>query len=68
METLPFHDSQRLISNDNESSVFEMYVKTTYDFMQHVMEQGDKIEVLEPESVRAEMRKLAEKLMKYYER
>lgn len=68
METLPFHDSQRLISSDNESSVFEMYVKTTYDFMQHVMEQGDKIEVLEPESVRAEMRKLAEKLMEYYER
>ena len=34
--------------------------------MQHVMEQGDKIEVLEPESVRVEMRKLAEKLMEYY--
>ena len=68
LETLPFHDSQRLISSDNESSVFEMYVKTTYDFMQHVMEQGDKIEVLEPESVRVEMRKLAEKLMEYYKK
>ena len=66
METLPFHDSQRLISSDNDSSVLEMYVKTTNDFLQHVMEQGDKIEVLEPESVRVEMRKLAEKLMEYY--
>ena len=68
METLPFHDSQRLISSDNKSSVFEMYVKTTYDFMQHVMEQGDKIEVLEPESVRETMRELAKTLTRYYEK
>lgn len=68
METLPFHESQRLVSSDGESSVFEMYVKTTYDFLQHVMEQGDKIEVLEPESVREKMREMAKTLTRYYEK
>ncbi|MBR5209483.1 MAG: WYL domain-containing protein [Paludibacteraceae bacterium] len=68
METLPFHESQRLVSSDEDTTLFEMDVKITNDFLQLVMQQGDMIEVLEPESVRVEMRKLAEKLMEYYER
>lgn len=68
METLPFHESQRLVSSDEDTTLFEMDVKITNDFLQLVMQQGDMIEVLEPESVRVEMRKLAEKLMGYYER
>ncbi|MCQ2189709.1 MAG: WYL domain-containing protein [Paludibacteraceae bacterium] len=68
MQTLPFHESQKVISNDEESTVFEMYVKTTYDFLQLVMQQGDQIEVLEPESVRENMRNLADTLSHYYKK
>lgn len=66
LETLPFHESQKIVSCDDDSTVFEMKVKITYDFLQLVMFQGDKIEVLEPASVREEMRNLAKTLTKYY--
>ncbi len=68
METLPFHESQKMISSDDKSSVFEMYVKTTYEFLQLVMQQGDQIEVLEPESVRESMRNIADILIHYYKK
>lgn len=66
METLPFHKSQQLLSSDENSAIFEMNVKITTDFLQLVMQQGDKIEVLEPESVRESMRELAKTLTRYY--
>lgn len=67
METLPFHESQKVVSSDKESTVFEMKVKVTNDFIQLVMQQGDMIEVLEPQSVRDKMKDLAKTLMKYYD-
>ena len=68
METLPFHESQRMVSCDEDTTLFEMDVKITNDFLQLVMQQGDMIEVLEPESVRETMRDLAKTLMGYYEK
>lgn len=68
METLPFHESQKMVSSDEESAIFEMNVKITNDFLTLVMQQGDMIEVLEPESVREKMRELAKTLTKYYEK
>lgn len=68
METLPFHESQKIVSSDGESTVFEMNVKVTNDFLQLVMMQGDMIEVLEPASVREQMKNFAKTLMKYYDK
>lgn len=68
METLPFHESQKIVTSDGESTVFEMNVKVTNDFLQLVMMQGDMIEVLEPASVREQMKNLAKTLMKYYDK
>ncbi len=68
METLPFHESQKIVSSDGESTVFEMNVKITNDFLQLVMMQGGMIEVLEPQSVRDQMRDLAKTLMGYYDK
>lgn len=68
METLPFHESQKIVSSDGESTVFEMNVKVTNDFLQLVMMQGDMIEVLEPASVREQMKNFAKSLMKYYDK
>lgn len=67
METLPFHESQRIVSSDEESTLFEMHVKITNDFLQLVMMQGDMIEVVEPQSVREKMKNLAKTLIKYYD-
>ena len=68
LRTLPLHESQREIESDDESTLFEYHLKPTYDFYQLVLAQGDQVEVLEPESVRAEMRNFAKNMLDYYTR
>ena len=66
LRTLPLHSSQVELSSDDEATLFEYHIKPTFDFYQLLLEQGDQIEVLEPESVRNEMRNFAINLMAYY--
>lgn len=66
LRTLPLHESQREIEGDDESTLFEYHLKPTFDFYQVVLAQGDQVEVLEPESVRDEMRNFARNMLNYY--
>ena len=66
LRTLPLHESQQEIEGDDESTLFEYHLKPTFDFYQLVLAQGDQVEVLEPESVRNEMRNLAKNMLDYY--
>lgn len=66
LRTLPLHESQREIGNDDESTLFEYHLKPTFDFYQLVLAQGDQVEVLEPESVRDEMRNFAQNILDFY--
>lgn len=66
LRTLPLHKSQCEIMGDAESTLFEYYLKPTFDFYQLVLAQADQIEVLEPESVREELRNYAQSLLVYY--
>ena len=66
LRTLPLHESQQELESDEESTLFSYDVKLTYDFLQLIMQQGDQVEVLEPESLRTEMRNLAKTLTSYY--
>ena len=66
LRTLPLHESQREIGSDDESTLFEYHLKPTFDFYQLVLAQGDQVEVLEPESVRDEMRNFAQNILDFY--
>ena len=66
LRTLPLHESQREIGSDDESTLFEYHLKPTFDFYQLVLAQGDQMEVLEPESVRDEMRNFAQNILDFY--
>lgn len=66
LRTLPLHESQREIGSDDESTLFECHLKPTFDFYQLVLAQGDQVEVLEPESVRDEMRNFAQNILDFY--
>ena len=66
LRTLPLHESQQEIEGDDESTLFEYHLKPTFDFYQLVLAQGDQIEVLEPESVRNEMRNFSQNMLNYY--
>ena len=68
LRTLPIHESQRELVElkDDEASYFELTVRPNYDLYQALLAQADQIEVLEPASVRNEMRNFAKNLMSYY--
>lgn len=67
LRTLPLHESQRELDiSDDEATYFEMQVCPTYDLYQSLLAQADQIEVIEPESVRKQMRNFAKNLMSYY--
>lgn len=66
LETLPIHSSQKQIAKDDESTTYEYYVRPNYDFLQALLCQADQIEVLEPECVRVEMKRMAENILSYY--
>lgn len=51
---------------EDEASYFELTVRPTFDLYQSLLAQADQIEVLEPASVRNEMRNFAKNLMSYY--
>ncbi|MCI1786347.1 MAG: WYL domain-containing protein [Bacteroidales bacterium] len=66
LETLPIHSSQRKITSDNESATYEYHVRPTYDFFQALFSQMDKIEIIEPEWIKQEMKNTAENILNYY--
>lgn len=67
IRSLPLHKSQREIDHDDDESVtFEYYVRPTFDFLQELLAQTDSIEVLEPQSVRNQMRNFAKNMYHHY--
>ena len=68
LRTLPLHESQRELSSDEESTLFEYHLKPTLDFYQLILAQANQLEIIEPEAVREEMRGLALHILKFYDK
>lgn len=66
LSTLPIHESQKEIAHDDESITLEFRVRPTYDFFQVLLQQGDQIEIIEPQWVKEEMCRIAENILSYY--
>ena len=64
--TVPLHSSQEEIETDHQGSIFRFYLVPTLDFMQELLACGSLVEVLEPESLRVQMRKEVEKMAEMY--
>lgn len=56
MNSLPLHHSQQLIEDCEDYADFELYLAPTYDFVMKLLSFGAMIEVLEPLSLRKEMK------------
>lgn len=56
MKSLPMHHSQKLIVDNGEYADFELYLAPTYDFIMALLHKGGMIEVMEPASLRNQMK------------
>lgn len=62
----PIHESQQEIETCEEYSVFSYWVRPSYNFYQALLWHREKVEVLEPEEVREEMKEIVEKMRIIY--
>lgn len=63
---LPLHESQQEIERNAEYSIFELYVRPTYDLYQEVLRMGTQVEVLEPNYMREEIYEMAREISTKY--
>lgn len=66
LRSLPLHESQRIIEENEQYTIFEYKLAPTYDFIMELRKFGSKLEVLAPESLREEFAAEANALSELY--
>ena len=65
-KSLPLHQSQEIMKETPEYTIFKYFLTTDYDFKQDVLSFGPSVEVLEPEHVRKEIGEIISDLDRKY--
>lgn len=66
LKTLPLHESQLVVSEDESFTVFSYDLCPTYDFKQKVLSYMHEVEVIEPISFRKKIKNEIERMIKAY--
>jgi hypothetical protein len=66
IRSLPLHPSQEEIETAEHYAVFSYYLRPSFDFIQEILWHRDKVEVLEPQEVRAEIKSLIQRMLCLY--
>ena len=67
VESLPLHHSQQLILSNDDEIRFSYFIRPTYDFRMEILSYGDQIKVVEPESLKSEIKKELKRCIGNYE-
>ena len=66
LRSLPLHSSQHELKRTEEYSIFSLRVRPTFDFRQKLLSLGSTVEVLQPESLRQEMKEEIATMLRRY--
>ena len=64
--SLPLHQSQEVVEETPEFTLFKYFITPDYDFKQDVLSFGDSVEVLEPQELRTAIGDMVRKLNDKY--
>ena len=64
--SLPLHNSQKEIEQNDDYSVFSYNVVPSTDFIQEILSHGDTVVVLEPEDLASEIKDIAQNMVDSY--
>lgn len=67
MRSLPLHHSQKEIETTNDYSIFTMTLCPSFDFIQALLDFEDQLEVLEPQSLRNDIKEIINKMRQLYD-
>ena len=66
LRSLPLHDTQEEIEENEEYSIFSLRICPEYDFYQEILSNGEDIEVLEPKWMREEIADIIHRMWNKY--
>src|SRR5690606_10473903 len=66
VQSLPLHHSQKEILKNSSEHRFEYLLAPTYDFKMEILSHGDRVKVLEPESLIKDIVGMLEKALEAY--
>ena len=66
LRSLPLHDTQEEIEENEEYSIFTLRICPEYDFYQEILSNGEDIEVLEPKWMREEIGEMTHRMWNKY--
>lgn len=67
LKTLPLHESQRIVSEDDNFTIFSYDLRPTFDFKQKILSYMGNVEIIEPQSFRNEIKGDIIRMLKSYE-
>lgn len=68
LKSLPLHHTQKVEKETDEEVLIRLHVKPNFELKQNLLAMGDKMEVLEPESLRLELRETIARMHSYYQK
>jgi proteasome accessory factor B len=67
IKTFPLHESQSILEENKDIIILEINIHTTNDFIMELLKYGSDVEVLEPQSLIALMKKRIEQMANLYQ-
>ena len=67
LKTLPLHESQRVVSEDADFTVFSYDLRPSFDFKQKILSYMGNVEIIEPQLFRDEIKDDIIRMLKNYE-
>lgn len=64
--TLPFHPTQRIVKENKDTFIVELFMHPTYDFIMEILRFGNWCEVIEPITYREQIKDIVKKMNKKY--
>ena len=68
LRDLPLHHSQKIISQTEEYTDFDYYLRPTTDFKAHLMSRGEWLQIIEPEWLGEEMQRWLQAALNRYKK
>ncbi|WP_374364900.1 WYL domain-containing protein [Cloacibacterium sp.] len=66
VKALPLHHSQKIVSENKNSTVFNVFLVPTYDFQREILSYGERVKILSPESFKNEMKAIIQLMLKNF--
>ena len=66
IKSLPLHQSQKVLNDNDKELRVRLYLCITYDFIQELLSHGESMRVIEPESLANSMKKTYQRALDRY--